>query len=195
MSKMNGRNKLKDSELSADEIKMATKKLTSDEQLEVCRQLASYRSVKDVDKFCREMFGKTLHPNSIRLYLNSQKWKPLIQKFRDEYTRGIMEVPIANKRVRLEELQSMFEKYKDGGRLRLAQAVLKDAREELDGSRKFGDTNVYMTQVNNYKDMSDEEIESERLRQLENLQKVRSLKGRAEYENKQIPEITPEEYD
>jgi len=182
--------KAKDSELTPEEKRMARSRLTSEEQLMLCKMFAQYETNDAVYKFCKNEIGKTLNMSAIRHYKESDKWRPIVNRFREEYTKGVMEVPIANKRKRLEELQDMFEKHKEDGKLRLAQAVLKDAKEELDGSKKFGDTNVYMTQVNNYKDMSDEDIERERLRQLENLQKIRALKGRAEYENKMLPEET-----
>lgn len=179
----------KDSELTPEERKLARFRLTSEEQMQVCRMFARYAKNEEVFEFCKNELGKTINLTAIKYYKESSKWKPIVNKFRDEYTKGIMEVPIANKRVRLEALQDMFEAHKEEGDLKQAQAVLKDAREELDGGAKFGNTNVFMTQVNNYKDMTDEEIEAERLRQLENLQKVRALKGRAEYENGKLPAL------
>lgn len=106
-------------------------KLTSEEQLEVCRQLAAFKRVSEVVAYIKEKFGKTLHYMSVREYAESPKWAPIIEKFREKYLAGIPEVPLASKRKRMEELQKHYDQAMGKKKLGMAQRILRQAREEM----------------------------------------------------------------
>jgi len=89
---------------------------------------------------------------------------------REEYCRSIMEVPIANKRVRLERLEELYWEAMKRGRIDEAQKVLGKAREEIEGVK----VNLSMYQMNFFGRFSDEELER---REREIIERIRSLAG------------------
>lgn len=165
--------------------------LTSDEKLEMCRMIAAFvRPVEIVEHF-RTVIGKEISAPSVNNYKNSDKWKPLIDKYRDEYTKGVMDVPISHKRKRLEELQDIYDKQKDKGKLKEAQSVLSDARSEMEERR--GDVSFHLTQINHteFHDMSDEQLLDEKAKALEQLSKIKKLKE--DVRNGKIIQVSGEE--
>jgi hypothetical protein len=124
-------------------------------------------------------------------YKISEKWKPLIEKYREEYNKGVMDVPIANKRKRLDELQDIYDKQKERGKLKDAQSVLSDARSEMEEKR--GDVSFHLTQINHteFHDMSDEDLLNEKAKALEQLSKIKKLKE--DMSNGKVIQVSPEE--
>lgn len=165
--------------------------LTSDEKLEMCKLIAGFvRPVEIVEHF-KTVIGKEITPVTVQNYKNSDKWKMLIEKYRDEYTKGVMDVPISHKRKRLEELQDIYDKQKDKGKLKEAQSVLSDARSEMEEKR--GDVSFHLTQINHteFHDMSDEQLLDEKAKALEQLSKIKKLKE--DVRNGKIIQVSPEE--
>ena len=160
-------------------------KLTREEQFEVCQQLAMYKNPAEVNEHLLRNFNKTLSSAAVYQYKRSKQWQPIIKKYRKQYNDAILDVPIANKRKRLDELQDIYDEFKSKKKLANAQVVLRDAREELEPRSRFGDTYNF-SQVNQtlYASMSDEELEQERLKQLEKLKHYTTLAKRAEREGK-----------
>lgn len=108
---------------------MGRKKLADRHQHQVCRWLAEWMDPKEIQKHLKADYKITIGLNSIKAYEDSDKWLPIIRKYRKEYCDRIKDVPIANKRVRFEILHRMaFDKNKT-----LALKALQQARLEAEG--------------------------------------------------------------
>lgn len=107
-------------------------KLTHDEQIEVCRQIAAYRRLSEIVKFIKEKFGKTLHYMSVKEYATSPKWEPVIAKLRQEYIAGVMEEPMASKRMRLKYLDEIYKQAVAKGNIRRAIEAVSQADKEME---------------------------------------------------------------
>ena len=102
--------------------------------------------------------------------------KPIIEKFREEYLAKCNEIPLFNKKKRLEELQELYEFYKDKGDKKMALQVIREFREEAE--RRVDNINFNFTSINHteFNDMSDEDLKREKLKTLEQLESVKRLK-------------------
>lgn len=160
-------------------------KLSQPEQMEVCKLIGWFWSAKEIRNHIQENFGKDLVERSIAQYNTSDKWKPVIQKFREDYTKNIFDVPLANKRKRLDELQKQYEYYKYKDDRETCRAILKEVREEMD--KKFGDVNFSFTQINHteFQNYSDEALAQERMKTIEELGRIKRM--RFLIEGKEMP--------
>lgn len=144
---------------------MGLPQLTEAEQYQVCQWYGAFKTPTQIRRLIKEQFGKELHPKSVWEYLHTRnRWKPLIERLRQEWALGVMDIPLAHKRARLEKLVSLLKKAEGNDEVpeyrRIYQAVniLREIREEM-GVGKGEFTNVFMTTINNY---SDEEIYQQR---------------------------------
>lgn len=135
-------------------------KLTDEEQWQLCHWVGQFRTPKEIAALVKERFGKELTRGSVHQYINGKRWQPLIDRCRQEWATGIMQVPIAHKRTRLEYLERLLLEALADTRLqpwrqrREALGILSAARLEMEEA-KTNFTNVFMTQITNY---SDEEL-------------------------------------
>ena len=99
----------------------------------------------------------------------------MIQKYRDEYTKAVLEVPLANKRKRLDEFQNHYEKHMKDGSYIKAQSVLRDIKSEME--EKISDVSFHFTQITEYHDMKDEDLLAEKMKTLDQLEKIKKLRS------------------
>ena len=130
--------------------------LTHDEQMELCRFLAEFHTVAEARAFVLEKFRKDLAYMSIKWYLENSKWRGVIDCLRTKYVTGFMEVPIANKRVRLERCEELYQKAAKAGKLSLARQALSTAQDEVEGP-KFNAAQINF-HSSPFQSMSDEEL-------------------------------------
>jgi len=145
---------LKKAEAISNEIKM-----------EVLMGHAQFWAVQKIQEHLKEKFNCVMSYRSIYAYKNSEQWKPMIEKFRDQYVQTLSEVPLFHKKRRLEELQEMFERYRAKGNDKEARQVLASFREETEAKR----SDLYLTNVtyNEFKQMSNEELDQEYIKLIE----------------------------
>lgn len=147
-------------------------KLTDEEQYQVCQWYAQFRTPTQIQRLLKETYAKELSLKVIWAYAHQQKkWKPLIERLRQEWALGVMDIPMAHKRARLEKLVTLLqraernEKATEFTRIEQCYRILREMREEMEaGKAEF--TNVYMTTIHTY---SDEEIVRQRDAVLERL--------------------------
>lgn len=146
------------------------------EQMEVAKMIAWFWGQSAISEHMKKTFGKELSKQAIDSYKNSNKWKPVIEQFREQYRKEIFQVPLANKRKRLDELQRMYDRYIAEDDIVNARKVLSDCREEME--KRFGDVNFSFTNITNneYHDMTDEQIMEEKAKTIEDLERIRKLK-------------------
>lgn len=86
---------------------MAEPKLTHDQRMVVLRMHGEGYRYADIQKQLKTDFGISLHHESIRSTCDSKVNQPFIEKFRAAYLTRIGEVPIANKRIRIDDLEKV----------------------------------------------------------------------------------------
>jgi len=163
--------------------------LNREQQLSICKKLAEWHTPLSIQKDL-EAQGIKFAVTTIYHYQRNPKWVPVIDRFRTQYVAGVMQVPIANKRIRLEKLEKLMGEL-DESKLNIVEKIkktvllLSEARQEMDQA-KTHIQNLFVTQVNQ---MGDQEL-LEKRDQL--IQKAMTLKITPEGGNgaKRIEEAT-----
>jgi len=145
----------------------------TEEQREVLLQLlGQFRSLREIQSAFQERFH--FYPNqfSIHYYLRSKKWAPVIRAFRMAFLTKTVSVPIANKVIRMERLEMLYQSAMARGKHVEALHHLRAAAEEMDKIEKQVERgNVYINQQIAYFDKAQCEKRfaelSERFKQLE----------------------------
>jgi|SRR3990167_1239148 len=152
-------------------------KLTGYQQLELAKLLGWFWNPKDIKGYFVKEYKISLSDELIYQYKNTPKWKPIVENFREEFLRNMVDVPIANKKKRLVELQDLYDFYKEKEDKRMMQSILRDARDEME-SKRFGDVSVYLTQVtnNDFSNMTPEQINEEKRKTLTELERLNKIK-------------------
>ena len=156
-------------------------KLTEQEKVRLCRLLGAFRSAKEVrDTIVRE-YNKPITIEAVYYFQNSERWRPVIDRYRQEYQSYLLHIPIYHKRTRLERLEGIYqeadqEKPKRAGEKRMRRqelvGVLREARDESERYKDRGDTtNILAIQFNN---LSDEELLK---RKQEVLSRIKTIGG------------------
>jgi hypothetical protein len=122
--------------------------LTDKERIEVCKQLAEFKSPIEVQKFISDEFGKDISLNGIKHYLKAKKWGRMIDRFRQEFVAPIMSIPVSHKFIRLKRLEGLYQATSGSGALKECITVLRDARAEIEGSKGNQSGNLFLTQIN-----------------------------------------------
>lgn len=149
---------------------MADSKLTHDQRMLALRMYGEGYRFADIQRQLKIDFGISLHHESIRSTCDAKVNQPFIEKFRAAYLSRISEVPIANKRIRINDLEEVRDKILKvikknplettkqrteflalSGRL---IAVLEQAREETEKKPEL----MPNFSVNEFSTMSDEEL-------------------------------------
>jgi len=129
-----------------------------DEKMFICNMLAQYKKPKEIKKLAKKEHGLTLSSQVICGYRNRNK--NLINSLRESFLSTIIEVPIAQKRVRLDRTEELYQIAKQ---VDTKLKCLKEAREEVEGK---GAANLTFQQFNQYNQLSDEELK-DKLREVE----------------------------
>ena len=156
---------------------MSKPHLTPDEQLDVCQKLAHFWKPLAIKTHIQKTYGKHLAVETIVVnYRESTNWRPVIDKFREQYISDLSAVPLFHKRKRLDELTFFYEFYKDRKKYREARLVLGQIMEEVEG--KAGEVSFSFTQINNnqFNKLTDEELKQEKLKTMAELEKVKKMK-------------------
>src|SRR3990167_336737 len=118
-----------------------TTKLSEPQQMQLCQWIATFHSDKAIQQLVKERFGPLISITSVNSYRHTKRWQPLINRLRQEWAAGVVEIPIAHKRYRLGELLRMFEQCLSDKRLTLEDkrkegiTILREARYEMDEAK------------------------------------------------------------
>ena len=159
---------------------MSYKPLSDQDRVDVCKMLGEYRRPEEIIDAIKQK-GRSIQLTSINYYRQKPEWRHLIEKFRRDYLNGIMDVPISQKRVRLEKLDRLIynldnhpEKFELTGREIFDRiiTVLEKSRLEMEPSK--GDTfNINMAQFNQ---LTDEEIKDRQEVIMDKIMKIQRAK-------------------
>ena len=92
--------------------------------------VACFKTYKEaIETVEKETGGKVEHSKLVA-FIQTRKGKEIVGKVRERYLRALTEVPIANKRVRLDRLE---EEYKTVEEAAVRVKILEQARKEIEG--------------------------------------------------------------
>src|SRR3990167_2723056 len=165
---------------------MAAEKLNNEQRMFALRMHAEGFSDGDIVRKIKELYNISMCWQSIQQTRNAIKYQPYVKHFRESYLERIKEVPIANKRIRLDKLQRECEKIEriiadnptKTARQRgayfasvyLLRKLLAEAREETEKNSHIFQNVV----VNGLENMSDDAIEQ---RKADLIRRIRTSNG------------------
>ena len=137
--------------------------------------IATFVKHKEIKKRILNEFNVSLSLKSISNYATSEQYEPVIRKIRDRWGSDLLHVELANKRRRMEELERIYAKCVATNQMKNALTSLYQIKGETEKDLdKIGTQTNY--QINIFKDMSEEELEQERVKSLE---RIKMLRGEA----------------
>lgn len=138
-------------------------------------ELAQYRRNIEIIEGFEEKYGYRLHDNQIDRI--KKKHKDLITQIRVGYLKNILDIPIAQKRVRLDRTEQQYQDAdsitNNAYRINIKLKCLAHAQEEIEGKTRLGDTFLNFQQTNMFTNMTDEELLAERTKILSRIKKVK----------------------
>ena len=137
-------------------------------QRRVCELLGQFRSVEEVREAMVAEYGVAVSPQAIHKYLKVPKWQAFIQGARASFISGLNDIPIAQKVVRLDRYETLYQKARLKGKDNDARLALLGAQKEMEGL--VGETNIYVHQ--NILHMETAELEARRKAIAERLQQL-----------------------
>ena len=169
------------------------RKLARKERLGLIKKIAEYNNYEECMDWLLEFCGKKISKVQYHDYKGSVKWKPIIQKYRDKFNETLADVPLTSKRKRLEELQGIYDVAKKKQNLERAQSVIRDCKEEVEGSGGSGAGNFYLQINNEFSSLTDAELSEMKIKEIERLERLKKLVNRKELVHAEIREA--ETYD
>jgi len=153
------------------------RKLNSDQVMKVLFLIATFEKVPAIIKAIRKEFGISISKTTVEYYKRNEQYRGQIQKMRERWGSDLLNVELSNKRRRLEELEKIYNHCYANDQMKNALASLYQIQNEIEKDlQNIGHQTNY--QINIFKDMSETELEEERIKSLERLKQL-----------KQIPEL------
>ena len=169
-----------------DATQLVERKLMDDEKATIAYMLGRFNTIPEIQEYFLKK-GKEVNYESVKSIRDSDKWSIVIDKERKEWLSKINEVPISNKRVRMEAYQVMLEKGFTSNKMGIVKHALQGAREEMEGTyQQIGGNNYSLTYIAN---MSDNELLQKRD---ELMSKIKRITKEIKDEPKELETITPE---
>ena len=131
-------------------------KFDLDKQLELMELIARWSTLEEINEYFVRNHKIVVSPSLYRQYKYTQKWKPVIKKFREKYLLNTEDVPGSHKRVRLDRADRIYSKAYSQNNLKIALQANRDSHEMTEG-RHANQGDVNMT-FNQYNVLDDEEL-------------------------------------
>lgn len=107
----------------------AFKKLSDDQRHIALRMYAEGIGPSDISKYIKSEWSIDYTPEGVSSLVKSKVHEPFLNKCRDEYLKKIKDVPIANKRIRIDDLEKVRNKVMKA--LEENKCATKTEREEF----------------------------------------------------------------
>lgn len=163
------------------------RKLNSDEVMKLVFLIATFTPQGKIVEKMQEEFGVTIHVNTVNYYRRHEAYQKVIANMRQKWGNEILDVELTHKRRRLEELERIYQKCLDSDQMKNALGALYQIQHEVE--KDLQNLSLTNYNINIYKDMTEKELEEERLKSLERL---KLLKGKTE-EIKEVQDAVREE--
>ena len=143
-------------------------KLTEEQKIFLCRLIGYHYTSREVVEEIEKEFGIKLSLAMVELrYRASVKWRPVIEKFRQEYLSRYDDVPGFHKKVRLDRMERAYQMAKSQQDVKAIISVTEHQRKEVEGA---GDTSLTLIS-NRYYNMTDAELDKRQKEVVEQLKK------------------------
>lgn len=154
------------------EAAMQSWKLTEEQKILVINMIGRCMTPKEIVEVCKTEHGFKLDPQSCYRYANTEKWKPMIKKIKEEYLANIADVAGSHKRVRVERADHVYEKAIGKGDLKTAISAVEHQRKEME--EKVVQSQLSLT-LNQYNLMTDEELDYRKKELIEKLNRTKVI--------------------
>ena len=134
--------------------------------------IATFEKVPQIVKNVQEQFGLTIHPMTVEYYKRNPKFEKTIKQIREKWGNDLLHCELATKRRRVQELEKIYHMSLMKQEMKTALASLFQIKSEVE--KDLQNLNLNQYNINIYKDMSEAELEQERLKSFERL---KLLKG------------------
>jgi len=134
--------------------------------------IATFEKVPQIVKNVQEQFGLTIHPMTVEYYKRNPKFEKTIRQIREKWGNDLLHCELATKRRRVQELEKIYHMSLMKKEMKTALTSLYQIKTEVE--KDLANLSMNQYNINIYKDMSDAELEQERLKSLERL---KMLKG------------------
>ena len=142
--------------------------------MELIRRIAFFEEWKETDKWL-ESIGKRMTIRNYEYYKFGDKWKPIIAKMRYEFNQSLLDIPIANKRIRIQELDGIKKNSLKRAKFNPAINALREIRHEVEGEHA-GNIVQQFNQFN-YQNLSIDEIDSKITELVKQIKERRRIQG------------------
>jgi hypothetical protein len=150
--------------------------------------LATFTKISNIVEIIKEEFNVTFSYNDIYWLNHCEDHKKTIAKIRERWTEDIQNIELCNKRRRLEELSKIYEKCFETNQMKNALKAIDQIHDEVEKASNFiQQQNNY--QVNIYKEMSESEIEEERLKILDRIKTIKQITSEVPKETIEVKEV------
>ncbi len=141
----------------------------------ICSLIAEYKAPSEIEKLFKTKYKMTIWPQQIARI--KKKDLDLINKTRALYLQDLMEIPIAQKRIRLERADKQYEEASKienvKSRIDIRLRCLARSQEEMEGKTKLGDTFLNFQQNNIFSEMTDEQLIKEQKKILSRIKNIK----------------------
>lgn len=156
-------------------------KLNSDQVMRVLFLIATFVPFKEIVEKVKDEFGVSISEGGIKYYAyRNEDYKNTILKIREKWGNEIMDLELSHKRRRIQEIEKIYHASVEKNQMRNALGAISQIQGEVEKAQVIGNQTNY--QINIYKDLTEQELEEERVKSLERIKIL-----------KQIPEIKAED--
>jgi len=145
--------------------------LTDEHKAKIAFLLATYASLADIKRYFDKELGVKVNAGAIASIRDSEKWGIVVKQLRKEWLSKVAEVPISNKRYRLEKYQKMLDKSLDNDDIKTATSILRNAKDEVENKDLKQGNNFYS--LTYFNDLSDNDLMKKREEILKRLKNSR----------------------
>jgi len=165
--------------------------LTDEHKAKIAFLLATYASPADIKRYFDKELGVKINYGAIGSIRDSEKWGVVVKQLRKEWLSKVAEVPISNKRYRLEKYQKMLDKSLDDDDIKTATTILRNAKDEVENKDMRQGHNFYS--LTYFNELSDSDLMKKReeiLKRLKN-SKIDLVEAAAAREKIDVINIKP----
>lgn len=149
-----------------------TKRVDANQKDFILQKMGCNYKDAEILRMLKEKFGLTLNPSTVLRYRQNPDYQTKINRFRKEFESHVVDVELASKRRRVEELNWIYYEFKKKEQYEKAMRSLAQIQSELE----FKDSASPTYQFNQYINMTNDEI---RTKLMENAKKLLELENRS----------------
>ena len=153
-------------------IRTKTSKLQPSEVMKIVFWIATFEKVPQIVRNVEEQFGIKIHPMTVEYYKRNPKFEKTIRQIREKWGNDLLHCELATKRRRMQELEKIYHMALMKQEMKTALTSLYQIKNEVE--KDLTNLNMNQYNINIFKDLSDAELEQERLKSIERL---KTLKG------------------